>query len=676
MPQENIFLIILIWLSTFLMGLVSWPSATFFFSRLSDKGYSIAKIFGWLVISYLAFVLATFKVLPLQIGSLVLLFLIWLGFNYFLQSKLRLIKKEAVNWNQILLIEIFFLILLFFWVFVRSHNPEIQGIERFMDFGFLNSLFQANSLPLYDFWFLGKNVNYYYFGHFLGYVILSLSQISPLPGFLLLVGWLFALLGINVYRLGRDLLSLLLNKVKENILRVAGLISFFSVMLAGTWYMYLWLFQKFQQLFFEGPPPYFWYPDATRIIPFAITEMPVYGFLEADLHPHIWGLLIGILVLTILYTLWQDEKYRLNLKNPYFWFLSFILGVGYMTNSWDALTLGMLSLFIIFFKFWLAPKNQLLKVFVFIAGAAYLFALPWSLFYHLPIAGLGFVTKRSPFLPWLSFWGFFLSLIVLFLAKIILVDKKTSLFHFALILAVIFFLLFMEIFYIKDLFQGGDYFRVNTVFKVSNQLWLWMGVLSGSMVTWLFFSLRKWPWKVIFLLVFILIFLGPAIYPVKTIWQARLENKKPDILSQGLNWWQKKYPFDYEAYLFLEKIKQSLPKNDKVRNIVEAEGESFTDFARFSTFLGWPTIIGWPIHEWTWRGTYDVVAPRVAEVKEIYTGKERRETENILKKYQIDYIIVGQLEKERYGEEINLDKLLSLGETIFDNEGTLIIQTK
>lgn len=683
MFQENIFLIFSIWASTFVLGVIAWPSATLFFHHLSDKGYSLSKIFGWIVISYAAFTFATLKILPLGINALVLLALAWAVFNFLLQLKFQIIKKESINWEQLFFIELSFFFLLFSWVFVRSHNPKIQGIERFMDFGFLQSLFQANTLPLYDMWFLGGHVNYYYFGHFIGYVVLSLSHIPPVPGFLMLVAWMFALLGINVYRLGRDTLSLLLPRVKKYVLFGAGILSFFSVMLAGTWHTYLWLFYKFKEIFFQGLPPGFWYPDATRNIPFTITEMPIYGFLEADLHPHMWGLLIGILILTTLYAFWQDKKYKLNFKNPYLWLLSFSLGVGYMTNSWDILTLGVLSFIVILFKFYTDSKLQLLRIGIFIAGAAYVVGFPWSIFYHLPIEGIGFVSSRSPLIPWISFWGVFVFLIALFLGKVICISWKNKNrqlpfssgygFHWALILATILFLLFMELFYVKDLFRGGEYFRVNTVFKISNQLWLWIGVLSGSMVSWLILSLKKRGLKILLSLFLVLVFLGPAIYPAKSVWQARLKNKKPTDFSSSLDWWKEKYPYDYEAYLFLEKLKQSLPKNNKVRNIVEADGESFTDAARFSVFLGWPTIIGWPIHEWTWRGTYDVVAPRREEVKEIYTGQDKIKSENILKKYKIDYIIVGEIEKAKYGDEINLDKLFSFGETIFHNKRTLII---
>src|SRR5205814_1185086 len=91
--------------------------------------------------------------------------------------------------------------------------------------------------------------------------------------------------------------------------------------------------------------------------------------------------------------------------------------------------------------------------------------------------------------------------------------------------------------------------------------------------------------------------------------------------------------------------------------IVEADGDSYTDYDRISAFAGMPTIIGWGVHEWLWRGTYDVVAPRKDEVKEIYEGTDAAKTFMILQKYNVHYIIIGTLEKKKF-TALNEEKLL------------------
>jgi len=691
MILTNLFWIISIWVATFIIGVVSWPSTALFFGKLSDRGYSLSKILGLIVITYFLFLSATVKILPLSLTSLILLILIWASFNFFLEYRYKIILKDRrlPNWKRFVLIEIAFLVLILLAAFVRAHQPGILGIERFPDFAFINSLFNARWLPLYDVWYLGGTVNYYYFGHVLAYSLLTISRVPPIAGFFVVVAWMFGLLGINIYRLGRDVLSPLIagqkmhRKTKEKAFIFAGILSFFSVSLAGTWHTTLWFLSYIRSILLKTPPPNFWYPDATRAIPGTITDIPLYGFFESDLHPHMWGLFSGVIILTTLYMLWLAPKRSLHITNKYLWFLSFILGISYMTNSWDAFTLGVLSLFILIIKFWSSSKIKLLPFLFFVPIAAYVVALPWSLFFKAPIDGIGLVQQMSPFLPWISFWGPFLLLILIFLARIYWTLRRDRclqpsflspyLFHLAMLFGAIFFIAFLEIIYFKDLFNGGEFFRVNTVFKVVHQVWLWIGMLAGSMMVWIFFSARQQKTLIFFSLIIFLIVAGQAIYPIKTIWQAGLQNKELTGLGTGLDWWQKMYPYDYQAYLFLEDLRKSLPEEERVKNIVEAEGESFTQDCRFSVFLGWPTIIGWPIHEWTWRGSYEVVGSRKEEVKEIYTGEDKIKTKNILKKYKINYIIVGEVEREKYKDQINLDKLLSLGKAIFRNEKTIII---
>jgi len=49
--------------------------------------------------------------------------------------------------------------------------------------------------------------------------------------------------------------------------------------------------------------------------------------------------------------------------------------------------------------------------------------------------------------------------------------------------------------------------------------------------------------------------------------------------------------------------------------ILEAQGDSYTDYGRVSVNTGLPTVMGWTVHEWFWRNSYDIVAPRIEDVK-------------------------------------------------------------
>lgn len=684
----DLFYIFSIWLSTLIMGWISWPIVSFVFDSLSDRGYAISKILGWVMVSYIVFILATLKIIPLAPWSIFLVIFLWMLLNLFIEKKSRHIRSGAFAWKQILLIELSFLLIMEFFAFIKAHQPEIYGIERFMDFGFLKILFNARTLPIPDMWLLGEKINYYYFGHFIGYILLTVSRIPPVPGFFILVIWMFGVFALNIYRLAYDLTAILplpalTAFVKKLVLRSAGILSVGIVLFAGTYHTSFWIFQYVKHLFIHTPLPSFWYADSTRIIPGTITEMPIYSFLVADLHPHVWGLLNGILALFTLFLMFQDSAATVNWKNKYLWLLGVLLGISYITNSWDALTLGCLTIFAVWVKWYKSSKLSLMLISFALPLGAYIIGLPWSLFQNLPVEGIGFVAKHSPLLPWFSFWGLFITLCALFICKLGMFLWNTRRgspstihsyrFHLILIVSAALFLVLMEIFYVKDILRYGEWFRANTVFKITTQLWLWLGVIAGSITVWFLFSFLKLKNRVIPAFFLLLIFVGPALYPIKTIFQAQASGKKLNSFGSGLNWWKERFPSDFEAYQYLSKVQDTLPVNDKLRNIVEAEGESYTDVSRFSVFLGWPTIVGWPVHEWTWRGTYDKVGRRREEVKELYTGEDQQKSREILQSYNIDYIIVGEIEKQRYGDSMKNEKLKKLGSVVFDNGKTFVV---
>ncbi len=103
--------------------------------------------------------------------------------------------------------------------------------------------------------------------------------------------------------------------------------------------------------------------------------------------------------------------------------------------------------------------------------------------------------------------------------------------------------------------------------------------------------------------------------------------------------------------------------------MLEANGESYTDYCRVSVRTGLPTLLGWQTHEWLWQsdasGAYpEIVSEREAAVKTIYCTEDAFEAKALIEKYDISYIYVGGCEREKF-EDINYETLLSLGEVIY-----------
>ena len=159
-----------------LLGIVALPVTKKIFGSFFDVGYSFSKAIGLLIVSYSALVLGMYHILPFSRGGLLFLTgLLGLVGAYFLRKNQT--KAIVLPRNQLLIIifqEILFIASLFLWVKVRGQEPSIHGLEKFMDFGFMNSIIKSEYFPPKDMWLAGHSSNYYYFEHLTGAVFIKL----------------------------------------------------------------------------------------------------------------------------------------------------------------------------------------------------------------------------------------------------------------------------------------------------------------------------------------------------------------------------------------------------------------------------------------------------------------------------------------------------------------------
>lgn len=667
------------------VGVLGLPISQFVFSASSDRGYSFSKILSLFVIGYLAFLIATLGLAPLAFPAIIAALFVWATANALVFWRMRARSFLPPRFSQIATTELIFLSVCAAIVIIKAFHPEIYQIERFMDFGFIETLRNSTSLPLTDLWLSGETLNYYYMSHFIGLVILTLAGIPSVPGFFILIGCIAGMLSAVIAQFAIDVAAYITSG-KEGLSRIAKFLvagaSIFVAVFSGSWYMVPWIVRRIGFLFGVGQMPDFFYPEPTRAIAGTITEMPIFSFLVADIHAHVWGMLTALLVLAIAFSMWRDTTAKLNAVNRYLWAMAFALGMSYMLNSWDAVTLGVLAVFFVAAKYRRDPTIHVIVATMLLATAAYVVAVPWSVTNHLPIQGVGLVHALSPLLPWLSFWGSIATIVAVFIFRYAWTYKKLRTQADALLFVGIIFgtsLLFLatiEIIFMKDILVSGEWYRANTVFKVSTQVWIWVAVCAGPIYLWLYRSLSSRIARII-TTISLVVYLGiGAVYPVIAVEQAFTGSHAFIGIDHGLDWWKAKYPNDYAAYEYLKGVRDELPQSERLRRIVEGEGESYTDASRFSVFLGWPTIVGWPVHEWTWRGSYDVVGKRREEVREIYTGIDREHSREILKSYRVNYIILGAVERDRYGSAIQEKKLRALGTVVFEQGTTVVISVR
>ena len=143
------------------------------------------------------------------------------------------------------------------WSFIRGFQPDIQGLEKFMDYGFMQSILKSDYFPPKDMWFAGGSINYYYFGHYISALLTNLSGLEPLITYNLMIATLFALSFSASFSLGSNLSKFATRNSKLIIL--SGFLAAFLVCLGGNLHA-LWYLLK------HGNFQSYWYPDATRFI--------------------------------------------------------------------------------------------------------------------------------------------------------------------------------------------------------------------------------------------------------------------------------------------------------------------------------------------------------------------------------------------------------------------------
>jgi len=206
------------------------------------------------------------------------------------------------------------------------------------------------------------------------------------------------------------------------------------------------------------------------------------------------------------------------------------------------------------------------------------------------------------------------------------------------------------------------------VFKLTYQSFIMFSVLIGYVFVRLRLSLAKGPFKSLLMVIYLFLITSLLIYPTYSItgYYGTLEFKNYKGLY-GLKFLQKLYPDDYAAVLWLNQNLSGQPV------VLEAVGDSYTDYERISMATGLPTIEGWLVHEWLWRGSFDEPGKRASEVQQIYESPNLQATKDFLSKYKVEYVLVGKMEKNKY-PNLNEEKFLQMGKLIFSQGETKIYQ--
>jgi len=321
---------VLYWLLVIeLIGLVAFPLAFAILPRLADRGYSVAKPLGLLLLSWFMWVLGSLRLVPTNPytlwGALILFSIASVWYAYRRRKEIiEFIRRER---HAILIGEGVFLLVYLAWVLYRAYDPSIDTTEQPMDFAFLNASVLANFFPPEDPWLRGSDVPYYYFGYLMMGNLTELTFIPSRISYNLALALLPALaataaLGLvynlirahgasTVRAMGFALIAPVLLLVVSNL---EGILEFVRLREWGTTSFWDWLGIKDLvpvETSSWRPTDSNWWWRGTRVIDslgpqgasldYTITEFPFFSFLLGDLHPHVMS--IPSILLFVSYSL-------------------------------------------------------------------------------------------------------------------------------------------------------------------------------------------------------------------------------------------------------------------------------------------------------------------------------------------------------------------------------------
>jgi len=193
-----------------------------------------------------------------------------------------------------------------------------------------------------------------------------------------------------------------------------------------------------------------------------------------------------------------------------------------------------------------------------------------------------------------------------------------------------------EYFFLRDQFG----WRINTIFKFYYQAWLLWAIAAAFGSAALMLSLSR-LWGILFRVGLATVLLVGFTYTTLSVW-SKTNGFRPEqgFTLDGTAYLDRQYPDDAAAARWLWTAAPGV--------VAEAVGGSYSEYARVATWSGLPNVLGWPGHESQWRGGAREMGSRQADLERLYCTRSWEEAQQILSKYDIRYIYIGNLERSSY----------------------------
>ena len=703
------------YLLALVLGAAAMPLTGRLFRRFQDRGWMFSKVTAIAVSGFLTWFLVAVKIIKFTTMTCIVVTLVCAAVSLILYCREQKAGFECIPFAHLDLVyaeELLFFAAFLLWTYFAGFHPAAYGTEKFMDYGFMEAMMRSKTLPATDLWYSQGKINYYYGGQYFAVFLTKLSGAKVELTYNLMrtfvAGLAFAMPFSLVHQMVTDRLGKTGSRWKKTLPSVTGILAGISVSIAGNMHyvVYGQIIPFIQKLKGEEVSSY-WFPDATRYIGFnpdvedkTIHEFPCYSFVLGDLHAHVVDIMFVLLLLGLLYAWMKKVRttelsgesmsrrkfWKKQLLMPQLLAAGALLGMFHWTNYWDFVIYFVVTCGAALFMNIIGQKGRskwVLGVTAAQAAEVLILAtviiLPFTLQFDTSNMVQGIALAKHHSLPHqlLVLWGLPGILTILFVVSL-LIEKlrgaeQKSLYHlltsirlpdlFAVLmgLCAIGLVLIPELVYVRDIYENRNA-RANTMFKLTYQAYIMFGM---TMIYAIFRLLVIGKNKILKVLAFIglFFFVWTCGYFGNSVHSWFGEVWKPSQYK-GLNataFLETDFPEDVNGIRWLKENISDAPV------VLEANGDSYSEYERVSAMTGLPTIMGWYVHEWLWRGNLSDLNAKIEEIQEIYTSTDEARVKELLEEYNVSYIFVGSCERNKYGADMNNDLLKSLGEVVFQD---------
>lgn len=454
-----------------------------------------------------------------------------------------------------------------------------------------------------------------------------------------------------------------------------------------------------------------------------IHEFPSYSFVVGDLHAHMVNIIfvLGVVALALAWALKMEKKASgLKLKEallqPEILLIGFFTGMFRWTNFWDFPIYFVAGGCVVFFMNIRLYRHSLKDFLVTtLAQAAEVLVvgtiacLPFSMSFDKIASNIKLAYTHSAFYQLVVLWGLPAVIVLVFLVRCVRnylrtcketgnisggnkksgtakqnkklqaekagqkgqeQNKKPSLvgffsqipvedlFIFLMGLCALGLIFMPEVVYVEDIYTTAP--RANTMFKLTYQAYILFAISMGYILAKGLMLGKKGIFGISMAgFVCLMLTAGFSGNAITSQYGDITDSSRVKGLDASI-YVSESFSSDYEAINWLNENVTGQPV------VLEANGDSYSGYERVSVATGLPTVMGWYVHEWLWRNDTAAQNVRSADIKTIYTSTSREEVEALIEKYDISYIYIGTLEREKF-PELNDTLLQEIGEVAYSN---------